>query len=160
AWNVFWSLTGEEEPLAQIRGMVEFAGNITRPQPTFDTLVPVDHANLNPYGINTFLQLESVTAKVEQQLKQISEAGVGWIRQEFTWEDIEIAGRGNFEDRRNVEKEGVLDAWAKYDRIVDLAEQYNIRIQARISNPPKWAQESDEAGDMAPPALIDDYVNF
>ena len=160
AWNVFWSLTGEEEGLAQIRGMVEFAGNITRPQPSFDTLVPVDHANLNPYGINTFLQLEPEPPKVEQQLKQISEAGFGWIRQEFQWEDIEIHGRGDFEDRRNVEIEGVLDAWAKYDRIVDLAEQYGLQIQARISNPPKWAQESDEAGDMAPPALIDDYVNF
>lgn len=159
AWNVFWSLTGEEEPLAQIRGMVEFVGNITRPQPTFDTLVPVNHANLNPYGMNTFLQLEAEAPKVEQQLKQISEAGFAWIRQEFTWEDIEIAGRGDFEDRRNVETDGVLDAWAKYDRIVDLAEQYGIQIQARISNPPEWAQDA-EAGDMAPPALIDDYVNF
>lgn len=159
AWNMFWSLTGEEAPLAQIRGMVEFVGNITRPQPRFDTLVPVDHANLNPFGMNTFLQLEVDSAKVEQQLKQISEAGFAWIRQEFQWEDIEIAGRGDFEDRRNVEAEGVLDAWAKYDRIVDLAEQYGIQIQARISNPPEWAQEA-EAGDMAPPALIDDYVNF
>lgn len=160
AWNVFWSLTGEEEPLAQIRGMVEFVGNITRPQPSFDTLVPVDHANLNPFGINTFLQLEVEPEKVEQQLKQISEAGFAWIRQEFQWEDIEIHARGDFEDRRNVEAEGILNAWAKYDRIVELAEQYGIQIQARISNPPIWAQASDDAGDMAPPALIDDYVNF
>lgn len=159
-WNLFWSLTGEEEPLAQIRGMVELAGNITRPQPTFDTLVPVDHANLNPFGMNTFLQLEADPAKVEQQLKQISDAGFAWIRQEFTWEDIEIHARGDFEDRRNIEAVGILDSWAKYDRIVDLAEQYGLQIQARLSNPPRWAQPSTEAGDMAPPALLDDYVNF
>ena len=30
-WNIFWSLTGEETPLAQIRGMVEWAGNTIRP---------------------------------------------------------------------------------------------------------------------------------
>lgn len=159
AWQVFWSLTGEEEPLAQIRGMVEVVGNITRPQPSYDTLVPVNYANLNPFGINTFLQLEPDPAKVELQLRQIKDAGFVWIRQEFQWEDIEIHGRGDFEDRRNTDIVGVVDAWAKYDRIVDLAEQYGIQIQARISNPPAWAQ-APAAGDMAPPMLIEDYVNF
>lgn len=159
-WQMFWSLTGEEEPLAQVRGMIEVIGNITRPQPHFDRLVPVNYANLNPYGINTFLQLEPEEAKVDQQLKQIKAAGFAWIRQEFTWEDIEIHGRGDFEDRRNVEAIGIVDAWAKYDRIVDLAEKYGLQIQARIGNPPQWAQTSPDAGDMAPPARIEDYVNF
>ena len=159
-WQVFWSLTGEEEPLAQIRGMVEYAGNVTRPQPQFDRLVPVNYAHLNPYGMNTFLQLEPDPAKVEQQLRQIKEAGFAWIRQEFTWEDIEIHGRGDFEDRRNIEAVGIVDAWAKYDRIVELAGQYGLQIQARIGNPPRWAQSSPEAGDMAPPLIIEDYVNF
>lgn len=158
-WQVFWSLTGEEAPLAQIRGMIEYVGNVARPQPQIDRLVPVNHANLNPYGINTFLQLEPEVAKVEQQLKQISEAGFAWIRQEFTWEDIEIHARGDFEDRRNVAHDGGVDSWAKYDRIVTLAEQYGIQIQARISNPPDWAQLPD-SGDMAPPIDNQDYANF
>ncbi|MBK9125169.1 MAG: cellulase family glycosylhydrolase [Chloroflexi bacterium] len=159
-WQVFWSQTGEEEPLAQVRGMVEWVGNLIRAQPRNDPLVPVQHAGENPFGMNTFLQLEPDPAKVEQQLAQISAAGFAWIRQEFTWEDIEIHGRGDFADRRNVDAIGVVDAWAKYDRIVDLAEQYGLQIQARISNPPQWAQSSPEAGDMAPPVLIEDYVNF
>ncbi|MCC6564903.1 MAG: cellulase family glycosylhydrolase [Chloroflexi bacterium] len=160
AWRFFWSQTGEEEPLAQIRGMIEWAGNLIRAQPRNDPLVPVQHTGENPFGMNTFLQLEPDPAKIEQQLAQISAAGFAWIRQEFTWEDIEIHGRGDFEDRRNVDAIGVVDAWAKYDRIVDLAEQYGLQIQARISNPPQWAQPSPDAGDMAPPALIEDYVNF
>lgn len=159
-WQFFWSQTGEEEPLAQVRGMIEWVGNLTRAQPRNDPLVPVQHAGENPFGMNTFLQLEADPAKVEQQLAQISAAGFAWIRQEFTWEDIEIHARGDFEDRRNVDAVGVVDAWAKYDRIVDLAERYGLQIQARISNPPQWAQSSPDAGDMAPPVLIDDYVNF
>lgn len=160
AWRFFWSVTGEEEPLAQIRGVIEWAGNSIRPQPSFDAVVPVQHTGENPYGINTFLQLEPDPAKVEQQLKQISELGFGWIRQEFPWEDIEIHAKGDFEDHRNVEAIGVVSAWAKYDRIVDWADQYGIQIQARISNPPRWAQISEDAGDMAPPANIQDYVDY
>lgn len=159
-WQVFWSVTGEEDLFAQVRGVVEWAGNAVRPQPSFPAVVPVQHTHNNPYGINTFLQLESDSAKVEQMLREISAIGFGWIRQEFVWEDIEIHAKGDFEDRRNVDILGVISAWDKYDRIVTLAEQFNIDIQARLSNPPKWAQVSEDAGDMSPPADIQDYVDF
>jgi hypothetical protein len=39
AWRVFWNLTGEEAPLAQVRGMVEWVGNFTRAQPRTAPLV-------------------------------------------------------------------------------------------------------------------------
>jgi polysaccharide biosynthesis protein PslG len=159
AWQFFWSQTGEEEPLAQVRGMVEWVGNLTRPQPINDPLVPIHHKNEYPYGINTFLHQEAEAVKVEAQLKQIAEAGFGWIREEFAWEDIEIHGRGDFEDRRNVDAIGVVDAWAKYDRIVELAEKYGIRIQARLSNPPAWSQEPG-VHDQTPPLDFQDYINF
>src|SRR5688500_7676253 len=66
AWRLFWSLTGEEAPLAQVRGMVEWAGNAIRPQPNTAPLVPINHVDVNPYGINTFLQLEVEPQKREQ----------------------------------------------------------------------------------------------
>jgi hypothetical protein len=163
AWQFFWSQTGEEEPLAQVRGMVEWVGNLTRPQPVNDPLVPMDHANVNPYGINTFLHQEVDPAKVEEQLRLISEAGFGWIREEFTWEEIEVDGRGQFTDSRNdMNGDGTPDTisgWAKFDRIVDLAEQYGIRIQARLSNPPAWAQ-AEGVHTQTPPVKTQDYVNF
>jgi hypothetical protein len=160
AWQFLWSVTGEEDVLAQVRGGAEWLGNLTRPQPSFAPIVPIDHAGQRPFGINTFLQLEPDPNKVERQLAQISGIGFGWIRQEFPWEDIEIHAKGDFEDRRNVEVLGVISAWDKYDRIVGLAEQYDIQIQARLSNPPRWAQPSPEAGDMAPPTDIQDYVDY
>jgi polysaccharide biosynthesis protein PslG len=163
AWQFFWSQTGEEEPLAQVRGMIEWVGNLTRPQPINDPLIPMDHANVNPYGINTFLHQEVDPAKVEEQLRLISDAGFRWIREEFTWEEIEVDGRGQFTDSRNdMDGDGTPDTisgWAKFDRIVDLAEQYGIRIQARLSNPPAWAQ-AEGVHTQTPPVNVQDYVNF
>jgi hypothetical protein len=46
-------------------------------------------------------------------------AGYHWLRQEFPWEDIEIHGKGDFEDRRH---EPYRSAWEKYDQIVAAAE--------------------------------------
>ncbi len=164
AWQFFWQQTGEEAPLAQIRGMVEWAGNLTRPQPINDPLTPVQHANVNPYGINTFLQKEVEAVKVDQQLRLIAAAGFTWIRQEFPWEDLEVDGRGQFTDTRNdMDGDGqrdTIDAWAKYDRIVDLAEKHGIRMQVRLSNPPHWSRAEDDPRGTGPPDDLQDYVNF
>lgn len=163
-WRVFWSLTGEEVPLAQIRGVVEWAGNFTRATPANDPYIAVNHTHENPYGINTFLQKEVEAAKVDAQLSMIADAGFTWIRQEFVWEDIEVDGRGLFTDSRNdMDGDGVIDTidgWAKYDRIVDGAEKYGIQIQARLSNPPAWAQAQGDPSGFGIPDDLQDYVNF
>lgn len=161
-WRLFWSLTGEETPLAQLRGMVEWAGNFTRLQPNTAPYVPIQHVGVNPFGINTFLEQEADPAVRRRSVEMIADAGFGWIRQQFVWQDIEIHGRGDFQDRRNdVDQDGqvdVVDAWAKYDHIVDLAEEFDLDIIARLDNPPPWAQTV--AGDFAPPADVQDFVNF
>jgi polysaccharide biosynthesis protein PslG len=166
AWQTFWSLTGEEEPVSQIRGMVELGGNLIRPMPRTDPYVPINHTHENPYGINVFLEQEVEVAKRDRQLQMIAEAGFGWIRQEFPWEDIEIAGRGDFTDARNdVNGDGQIDAisaWEKYDHIVDVAEQYGLKMQVRLSNPPTWAQANpeDPNNNFAPPVDYQDFVNY
>jgi hypothetical protein len=156
AWRTFYSLTGEEAPLAQIRGMVELGGNLTRALPQTAPDVPVRNTGMSPFGINTFLEQEADPAVREQQVQMIAEAGFDWIRQQFVWEDIEIHGRGDFVDVRNF-PEGI-DAWAKYDEIVDLAEQYDVEIIGRLDNPPEWSQTTP--GNFAPPADFQDFVNF
>ena len=166
-WNIFWSLTGEETPLSQVRGMVEWAGNFIRPQPQTAPDVPINHTDVPPYGINTFLQQEVEVAKRDRSLKMIAEAGFKIIRQQFPWDDIEISGRGEFTDRRNdlnndsvIDDKDVVSAWAKYDNIVDLATKYGIQIQARLDNPPKWTRANADAGDKAPPDDYQDFVNY
>jgi hypothetical protein len=153
-----WSLTGEEAPAAQLRGMVEWLGNFTRVQPRTEPDAQLQHVEVNPYGINTFLEQEVEPAKRERQAQMIAEAGFRWIRQEIPWEDIEIHGRGDFIDRRN-DPNGI-DAWAKYDHIVDLVEQYGLELQARIDKPPAWSRSYEDATGYAPPDNWDDYINF
>src|SRR5690242_18828803 len=88
AWQFFWSQTGEEAPLGQIRGMIELGGNLIRPQPNTAPMTPIQYNGFNPYGINTFLNLEAESAKREEQVRMIAAAGFTWIRQQFAWEDI------------------------------------------------------------------------
>ncbi len=166
-WNLFWSLTGEETPLSQVRGMVEWAGNFIRPQPQTAPDAPINHTDVSPYGINTFLQQEVEIAKRDLSLQMIADAGFKMIRQQFPWDDIEISGRGDFTDRRNdLNQDGIIDdkdavsAWSKYDNIVDLADKYGIQIQARLDNPPKWTRANPDAGDKAPPDDYQDFVNY
>ncbi len=160
AWRFFWSQTGEETPLAQARGMVEWAGNFTRAPLDTAPLAPVNHAHENPYGINVFLQLEVEPEKRERIVQMAREAGFTWLRQQFPWEDIEIHGRGDFEDRRNVEAVGVISAWDKYDQIVDLAAQYGLNMLVRLDNPPSWSRADPDMGSLAPPDDLQDFVNY
>ncbi|MFN8371783.1 MAG: cellulase family glycosylhydrolase [Anaerolineae bacterium] len=163
-WQFFWSQTGEEAPLAQIRAMIELPGNLLRPQPNTAPLTPIQHNGYSPYGINTFLNLEAESAKREEQLRMIAAAGFTWIRQQFPWEDIEVDGRGQFTDSRN-DHDGdgqadTISAWDKYDEIVSLAEQYGLTIQVRLDNPPAWTHANPDIGSFAPPDDIQDYVNY
>ena len=153
-------LTGEERPLAQVSGTVLYLLTLLQlPLQTADT-VPVQHAGVNPFGVNTFLQNEVEPEKRELAMQMVAEAGFKWIRQEFTWEDIEIHGKGDFEDRRDADSPP-KSAWAKYDHIVELAETYDVRIMARLSNPPAWSRTMrDEVGTYAPPDKTSDYGDF
>jgi hypothetical protein len=157
-----YDLTGEEDVRAQLRGIVHWLNTAVRPQPLLAADTITDYADVVPFGVNTFLESEVEEAKRDQSLQLIQEAGFGFIRQEFVWEDIEIHGKGDFEDRRNIDVIGIVDAWAKYDHIVDLAQMYDIEIIARLSNPPSWtrALPDEEIGAKAPPDDYQDYGDF
>jgi len=155
---VLFNLTGEEATLPQISGTIQYL--LTRLQPPLQTAddVPIQFADLNPYGVNTFLQNEVEPAKREEAMSLIAQAGIKWIRQEFTWEDIEIHGKGDFEDRRH---EPYRSAWDKYDQIVELAEIHDVNIMARLSNPPAWTRAmTNTVGAFAPPDNLADYGDF
>jgi hypothetical protein len=161
AADSLYDLTGEESWQGQLRGIVHWINTAVRPQPALAPQAVDLEADVAPFGMNTFLQLEVETAKRERSLQLIRDAGFGYIRQEFSWEDIEVHGKGDFIDRRNVATIGEVDAWAKYDNIVDLAGQYEIEIIARLSNPPAWTRVlTDTIGTQAPPDDYEDYGDF
>jgi polysaccharide biosynthesis protein PslG len=163
-WQFAWSITGEEEPVAQLRALPQWAMRYTRPQPRTAATVPIDHTGEIPFGINTFLHQEVEVPKIERMLEMISDAGFVWIREQFPWEDIEVDGRDQFSDSRNDidgdSKPDRVDAWIKYDRIVDLADQYGLNILARLDNPPGWSRTNPDIGPLGPPDDFQDFVNF
>ena len=120
-------------------------------------LEPIPHTDINPVGINTFLDQEPDPAVVERSIEMIADAGIGYIRQIFGWFDLEPMEKGLYEDRfGNV-------SWAKFDRIVDLAEQRDIEIIARLEKPPTWAREGQNNIDRfpdGPPNEIEDWVDY
>jgi hypothetical protein len=154
-----YDLTGEQNRVAQIRGVLHWLNTAVRPQPE---LAPEKVRNLeyiSPFGVNTFLEQEVEAEKRERSLQLIWEAGFRFVRQEYPWEDIEIHGKGDFIDRRNV-AEGI-DAWAKYDHIADSADKRGIEIIARLGNPPSWTRAlTNTIGTYAPPDSFEDFGDF
>lgn len=167
AWQWFYSQTGEESIVGQLQGMVEVSGNLIRPPLNTAPNTPIEHVEIFPYGINTFFEQETEVDKMRVQFQMIRDAGFAWIRQEFPWEDIEVDGRGQFTDTR-VDYNGddipdTISAWDKYDRIVDLAEEHDLDMIVRLSNPPAWSRaENPETlgGALAPPDDYQDFVNY
>lgn len=150
-----WRQTGEELFSAQVKGLSDRLGDLLRPGLRLEPQSLSVQADLPLLGINVFLEQEADPAKRELAVKMAREAGFTWLRQEFPWEDIEIHGKGDFQDRRH---EPYRSAWNKYDHIVDLAEQYDMELIVRLSNPPDWSRQDGNAlGTYAPP---DDYADF
>jgi hypothetical protein len=152
-------LTGEEDFLHQVKGLGDLLGiRLTERPLQLAADTPMPHTGSNPFGVSTFLEQEADETNVRRSLEMIRAAGFGWIRQQFPWEDIEINGKGDFEDRRTVPHKS---AWLKYDRIVELAGEYGIQILARLDAPPKWSRaDRSEDGTFAPPDNLDDYGDF
>lgn len=157
-----WNQTGEEVFFAQIKGFSDLAGDAVRPRLEYAADAQIEHVDLSPFGVNTFMEQEVDPAKRERIVQMARDAGFHWLRQEFPWEDIEIHGKGDFEDRRH---QPYRSAWEKYDEIVALAEEYGMEVIVRISNPPEWtrsvaADAPDFAGSFAPPDDYQDFADF
>jgi len=150
--------TGEDELHEQIKGTLALLSlRLAKRPPRTDPLVPIRYSGMSPYGVNTFLEQEVEAEKVDRSLRLIAEAGFHWVRQEFPWEDIEIAGKGDFWDPKwNV------STWAKYDRIVGLVQKHKLELIVRLDQPPAWtrAMGSAPGWTMAPPDSLDDYGDF
>lgn len=153
-----WSVTGEEALLSQVKGVSDLGADLMRPPLELAVDAALSHDPGSPFGINVFLEQEADPAKRELAVQMAADAGFRWLRQEFVWEDIEIHGRGDFEDRRH---EPYRSAWEKYDHIVELASQYDMGLIVRLSNPPDWTRAlTSTIGTYAPPDDFQDYAAF
>jgi polysaccharide biosynthesis protein PslG len=108
----------------------------------------------NPVGVNTFLEQEADTGLRRRTVEMIRDAGIGWMRQQFPWDNIEPVQKGRYIDR----VVGV-DTWEKYDAIVALAEEYGPRLIVRLDTSPPWARPGLE-WPASPPEKLEDYGDF
>ena len=59
-------------------------------------LTPMPHIDGPAIGANTFLHLENDPENIERELAVLRSAGIGIIRQQFLWEEIEESGKDNY----------------------------------------------------------------
>jgi hypothetical protein len=126
----------------------------TSPAPEVAASTAFPYTEVNPYGANTFLSKEVEDWKRDKTVKQMAEAGLGWMKQQFPWSEIEPKPGRFWDDKYN------QDSWAKYDRIVDLAERYGIRVIARIDDTPAWAGGVPGSDIHYPPNDFDRFAEF
>lgn len=107
-------------------------------------LSPSSLSNVYPFGANTFLGWEVDLAKRERTVQMMKAAHIGWLKEQFLWDQIEHV-RGTF-------------VWDKYDEIVNLAGKYGLKVIARLDYPPPWTQKT--ANFNAPPDNLPDYAEF
>ena len=105
-------------------------------------------------GVNTFLEQEVETASRRRTLAMAREAGFGAIRQQFPWAEIEPDARGVYWDARWGQS-----SWAKYDEIVDLANEYGLDVLARLDTSPPWARPGNP-WPATPPTDVRDYGDY
>ncbi len=74
--------------------------------------------------------------KVARTMRMIREGGFHWVRVQFPWEDIEICGKGNFQDCHHANQ----STWLKYNYIVEQATANGLELIVRLDRPPDWAR--------------------
>ncbi len=146
--------TGEEEFSWQVKGMGYLVLSAVQPSHATADFAPIRYTDVNPFGINTFLEQEVEEAKIRRSLQLIRDAGFHWIRQEFPWEDIEKPAKGQYWDTKYNQS-----TWDKYDRIVALAHEYGLEIVARLDHPPAWTHAGGR-NDFSPPDNYADYGDY
>jgi hypothetical protein len=109
----------------------------------------------NFVGVNVFLEQEVEPEKRQRSLELLRDAGVGWIRQELPWEQIEPVAKGQTTDPKFGES-----TWAKFDDIVERANSLGLNLILRVDTSPRWALPADAQDGLGPPLREADYWDF
>ena len=82
---------------------------------------------------------------IGRDLKLAKDAGFTWVKQMFQWNYIERDGKGKF-------------LWDEPDRLVKAANNYGLKIVARVDYSPDWAKATK--GYNSPPERMSDFGDF
>ena len=96
--------------------------------------------------MNVFLEQEVEPDKRQRSLELLRAAGVGWIRQQLPWEQIEPVAKG-----QTIDPKFGGSTWAKFDDIVDRANGLGMQVILRLDTSPRWALPPDAPDGLGPP---------
>lgn len=139
---------------------MELAGCI-KPMPPTTPPLPTPTATPTPYPEVEVDQLVPSPAPAmhvsmwwneeiaQRDLDLVQEMGFTWIKQVFSWRDIETHEKGGYD-------------WWRTDRIVRNAEERGLSLIVRLDRQPFWAQPDGGALplDNAPPGNYQDFGDF
>jgi hypothetical protein len=114
------------------------------PPPT-PTSWPRPRLSTPEYGMQVFVWWSDQDI-VERDIQLVADADFGWIKQNAGWRDIE-----KFEGL----DPGDWD-WALADRVVNMAERYDLNVLFRLDRQPLWANEHRNG----PPENLEDFGRF
>ena len=106
-------------------------------------------------GMNVFLEQEVEPEKRQRSLELLQAAGVGWVRQELPWEQIEPVAKG-----QTLDPSFGGSTWAKFDDIVDRAAAMHMPLLLRLDTSPRWALPPGAMDGLGPPTDLNDYFDF
>jgi len=129
------------------------AVSVARPSVASFDARQIPFTDLNPLGANFFLAQEVERWKLERTLAMARDAGIGWVKQQFPWEEIEPEQKGVFQAQDGG------SSWAKFDQIVEACETHGLQIVARLDRPPDWTRK-DNSNPQRPPDDLADYGDF
>ncbi len=101
------------------------------------------HMDSPEYGAHAFLWWRPENA--DRDLGMMKAAGLTWAKQNFSWHDLEGAGKGIFE-------------WKRPDVVVDLANKHGVNLLARVDYCPPWARADGKT--TGPPDNLNDFGDF
>ncbi|MGQ0601950.1 MAG: hypothetical protein ACT4QE_09675 [Anaerolineales bacterium] len=100
------------------------------------------------YGMQVFLWWTADNKTGDNDIRLVRDAGFGWIKQRIAWSDVEGSARGAWD-------------WSRADRVVALAEHYQIKMLVRLDSTPHWAKvDPSIIATDGPPADFADYANY
>ena len=67
-----WQHTGEEDFGAQVKGVTDLLSDLLRPRLDLRPDAVTQHADVNPFGVNVFLEQEAEPAKRELAVQMAS----------------------------------------------------------------------------------------
>lgn len=84
---------------------------------------------------------------LERDLAMTNEMGFGWVKQTFSWRDIEGFAKGEYD-------------WYRPDEIVNAAERAGLDLIVRIDRQPLWSVRSLPDAEITPHQPPVDYQDF